>query len=170
MNQLSILPVTGNKAIETAAALAADIWREHYTPIIGKPQVEYMIANFQSKEAIARQIKEGYIYYLARDTQGADIGYFAVVPKEKELFLSKIYLVCAARGKGYARQMLEFIKALARERNLPRITLTVNKNNHNSIKAYQKMGFTITASLVTDIGHGFVMDDYAMELKLGDRE
>jgi ribosomal protein S18 acetylase RimI-like enzyme len=41
--------------------------------------------------------------------------------------------------------------------------LTVNKNNVNAIKAYEKMGFRNVGSLVQDIGDGFVMDDYAME-------
>ena len=42
----------------------------------------------------------------------------------------------------------------------------MNKNNKNTIEAYKKWGFTIIDSVVTDIGNGFVMDDYIMEYKL----
>ena len=46
------------------------------------------------------------------------------------------------------------------------ISLTVNKHNSNSIEAYKKMGFEIIRPMVTDIGSGYVMDDYYMEKKL----
>ena len=41
--------------------------------------------------------------------------------------------------------------------------LTVNKYNSSSIEVYKKRGFEITDAAVTDIGSGFVMDDYIME-------
>ena len=40
--------------------------------------------------------------------------------------------------------------------------LSVNKRNAKAIAAYQKNGFGITESVVTDIGNGFVMDDFIM--------
>lgn len=67
------------------------------------------------------------------------------------------------RGKGFARAALEFVKTLARSRDLGRITLTVHKQNP-SVKVYQALGFKILEPVVTDIGGGFVMDDYRMGL------
>ena len=68
--------VESPEQIAAVAALAREIWMQHYIPIIGAAQVEYMLAKFQSAEAIARQIaEEGYEYYLA---PGA--GYLALVP------------------------------------------------------------------------------------------
>ena len=43
------------------------------------------------------------------------------------------------------------------------IYLTVNKQNLISISVYEKLGFLRARDLVTDIGSGFVMDDYVME-------
>ena len=43
------------------------------------------------------------------------------------------------------------------------VKLHVNKYNTNSILAYQKMGFVNVESVVTDIGKGFIMDDYLMK-------
>lgn len=40
------------------------------------------------------------------------------------------------------------------------------KYNKNSMKAYKKIGFVKTYIQVTDIGHGYIMDDYVMEKKL----
>jgi len=42
------------------------------------------------------------------------------------------------------------------------VVLAVNKKNAKAIAAYRKHGFAIRESAVTDIGSGFVMDDYVM--------
>jgi ribosomal protein S18 acetylase RimI-like enzyme len=47
-----------------------------------------------------------------------------------------------------------------------RLILSVNKRNARAIAAYQRNGFVIAESVVTDIGGGFVMDDYVMAKKL----
>ena len=43
-----------------------------------------------------------------------------------------------------------------------RLILSVNKRNAKAIAAYKRNGFVIAESVVTDIGGGFVMDDYIM--------
>lgn len=167
MKKIKIVKVSDENLVSVVETLAHSIWREHFTPIIGSPQVEYMLEKFQSKRAILNQIeKDGFLYYLCEDRNGSWAGYFAVVPQQQDLFLSKLYITAENRGKGYAKSTLKFIETLARDKGLSKITLTVNKNNTNSINAYKKLGFVITDSSVTDIGNGFVMDDYKMEKAL----
>jgi diamine N-acetyltransferase len=164
MNPVKTVKVCTTNLITVVESLAQEIWRQHYTPIIGKHQVEYMLETFQSKDAIARQIeKEGYLYYLLQDRDGFWVGYLGIIPKRHELFLSKLYVTLIERGKGYGRYAVEFIETIAKDLELSRITLTVNKYNTQSIKTYEKLGFIITGALVSDIGNGFVMDDYRME-------
>jgi RimJ/RimL family protein N-acetyltransferase len=158
---------TGNQ-IETVESLAREIWTEHYTPIIGKGQVDYMLDRFQTKEAISEQLREGFLYFLI-ETGGESIGYTAVKPKGYELFLSKIYIRSSSRAKGYGRKALRFIESLAAEKGLRKIFLTVNKNNSLSIKAYEKLGFKNLGPVVQEIGGGFVMDDYRMEKNVSRR-
>jgi ribosomal protein S18 acetylase RimI-like enzyme len=43
-----------------------------------------------------------------------------------------------------------------------RLILSVNKRNTRALAAYRRNGFIITESVITDIGGGFVMDDYIM--------
>ncbi len=145
--------------------LAHIIWNEHFTPIIGKAQVDYMLKSFQSSEAISGQIKQGFLYYLIQENNEF-IGYFGLLPKENELLLSKFYILCAERHKGYGKKVLHSIEQLATSKELYQVTLTVNKYNTNTIEAYEKLGFKKTKSIVKDIGHGFIMDDYAMVKKL----
>jgi RimJ/RimL family protein N-acetyltransferase len=152
--------------IQVVAKLASNIWNEHYLPIIGQEQVNYMIKKFQSEKAIAKQIKsENQEYYLIC-YQDEPSGYFAIKPDGHELFLSKIYIVKEKRGTGLGKEGLKFIIGRAKELGANAITLTVNKYNINSIKAYEKMGFKNTGSIVQDIGSGFVMDDFKMRLVL----
>jgi ribosomal protein S18 acetylase RimI-like enzyme len=158
---VGIVPVSTDEEIGAVEALAREIWTEHYTPIIGPAQVEYMLEKFQSKEAIAGQIREGYSYFLLEE-RGSRIGYLAVQSREGELFLSKIYVRSSERGRGYARTAVHFAEGFAAERKLARITLTVNKHNRGSIRAYKRLGFEKIEALVQDIGGGFVMDDYRM--------
>ena len=61
---------------------------------------------------------------------------------------------------------MQFIEDKAKKYHCKIIRLTVNKNNTNSISAYEKLGFINKGGVVKDIGNGFVMDDYKMEKTL----
>ncbi|KPK43839.1 MAG: GNAT family acetyltransferase [Phycisphaerae bacterium SG8_4] len=159
---MNIERVSTEAQIETVAALAHEIWNQHFIPIIGKAQVDYMLEKFQSKKAISEQIENGYSYYLLK-AGDEYVGYTGVCPKEDGLFLSKLYIRASQRGKGLGREAIEFLGELAGRKGLSKITLTVNKNNTDSIKAYEKLGFANLGVFVQDIGSGFVMDDYKME-------
>ena len=135
-------------------------------PLIGEPQVDYMVSKYQSSGAMAQQLREGYEYFTT-ERDGRVIGYCAVQsqPAEGSLFLSKLYLLRDARGAGTGRVCMEFIEQLARRRGLKLLWLTVNKGNP-AVKAYERLGFRIAADLVMDIGGGYVMDDFRMEKPL----
>ncbi len=152
---------TVEKDFKAIAALADTIWKEHYTPIIGAAQVDYMLERFQSAGAIAGQVKGGMHYFLIREGS-LPVGYLAFEIRGRELFLSKIYLLRSHRGLGLGRDAMAFISGKAREMGCTQIALTVNRHNHHSIEAYTKMGFRNAGPVVTDIGGGFVMDDYRM--------
>ena len=163
---MNYIQVSTDKQIQQVAALAREIWTEHFTPIIGRAQVEYMLETIQSEDAITDQIRNhNFRYYLLEDS-AQPIGYCGIVLKPGELFLSKLYILKPMRGKGLARKAIEFIESIAREHQLDKITLTCNKNNTGPIAAYEKLGFVNTGSIVADIGHGFIMDDYGMKLDL----
>jgi len=46
------------------------------------------------------------------------------------------------------------------------VILAVNKRNASAIAAYRKYGFRIVDAIVKEIGGGFVMDDYIMEIQV----
>lgn len=163
---LRFLPAHTPAQLADVESLAHEIWHEYYIPLIGRAQVEYMVARFHSAAAMRAQIQDGYEYFLVQ-RDGRNVGYFAVQPQPRErlLFISKFYLRDSARGSGTGRACMEFIEELARQRGLDRLWLTVNKGNP-AAKIYERFGFTIVGPLVMDIGGGFVMDDFRMEKPL----
>lgn len=155
--------VTNRNQIRHLADLASAIWNEHFPPIIGQDQVDYMVCRFQSESAITRQIRsEGYRYYFI-PYDGKSVGYFAIRPEPDALFLSKIYILREFRGRGLARAAFAYIESQCRFMDLPRIRLTVNRGNTHAMEIYRKIGFSIERTQVVDIGGGFVMDDFVME-------
>ena len=85
------LKVNNDQQIQEVAELAEMIWHEHFTPIIGTSQVEYMVDKFQSVPALKTQLKDGYEDYQLFD-KGEFCGYCGIHPENGRLFLSKIYI------------------------------------------------------------------------------
>lgn len=162
-----IKPVVTFEAIQTVAFLAHKIWNQHYVPIIGQQQVDYMLEKFQDEKAIKHQIENGYEYYII-EHQKNPCGYLSLVPNydEKKMMISKIYIDSNFRNLNLGSQLMDFSFDEAKKRKSKLIWLTVNKNNRKSIEWYQKRGFIIKENIKIDIGNGFVMDDYLMELLL----
>ena len=163
---MNFIDISSEERIKILEKLASEIWNEYWTIILSQSQIDYMLDKFQSYNAIKNQIEnERYIYNILEYNEKF-LGYFGVSIKEEYLFLSKLYIKKDFRGLGYGKIAFNKIKQIALKNNKKSIRLTVNKNNLNTIKAYEKWGFKTIDAVVTDIGCGFVMDDYIMEFEL----
>ena len=97
---------TGHDIMEVNR-LAGIVWRETYRTLLTREQIAYMIEKYQSVRALTEQLAfGGYRYFLLEEAAEA-VGYCGVQMQEGKLFLSKMYLMARAQGKGYFRQMLE---------------------------------------------------------------
>ena len=163
-----LVPVTERDVTELAE-FAQDVWHEHYDQLLGKAQVDYMVDKFQSAAAVTKQLAGGYEYYAIKDQSTGDMLGFCGIhpePEEQRLFLSKLYIGAPYRRKGLASKTMTFLESYCHKIGADRIWLTVNKHNYGSIAAYLQFGFEITRTEVTDIGSGYVMDDYIMEKRI----
>ena len=168
---VEFIPVESDDDRGRLAALADEIWHEYWPALIGAEQTDYMVERFQSLPAIERDMREhGYEYWLLRAVEGGRIvGYTGgrTEPETNRYFISKIYLRAPERGRGFASQTVRFYEDLCRNRGLVSMYLTVNKHNDLAIRAYKGKGFVTIDAVETDIGGGFVMDDYIMEKRIG---
>jgi len=149
------------------ADLASVIWNQHFVPIIGQDQVNYMLENFQNFDAISNQIEDGFKYYLL-ESKNNYVGYLGLVPDtiKNKMMISKFYILKEQRGAGHGKYLLDFVKKEAEKRNFKTVWLTVNRFNYDAINWYKRNGFAIISEKKADIGGGFFMDDYIMELKI----
>lgn len=141
---------------------AAAIWNDSYREMLSQAQRDYMLEKFQSAGAFRRQAEEGYVYRGLFDGDEL-IGYTGSVLEGSRIFLSKLYLKSDHHGQGLGRMLLE--DAISLYPDAASIYLTVNKHNP-SYDLYRHWGFEVIDSVVTDIGSGYVMDDYIMERHL----
>lgn len=166
MEDLRIVPADTAELLYNIAALADDIWHEHFTPIIGTAQVDYMLDKFQSVDALNRQImKEGYEYFVLI-YEYLMAGYVGIREDEDALFLSKLYIHEECRGKHITTNVMNYLTALCKKRGLNKIWLTCNKHNEKTLAVYHHLGFETVREQVTDIGNGYVMDDFILEYQI----
>jgi len=158
----------GAEDIPLIRDLAGRIWREHYPGIITHAQIDYMLERMYAASVIAEEIgSKGYRYVLAM-AEGEAVGFAAYVhePAAQAVKLSKLYLLPSLHGKGIGRKMLQQVKDDAVRQGAKSVYLFVNKRNRKAIASYERFGMKKAEEVVTDIGGGFVMDDFRMELAL----
>jgi ribosomal protein S18 acetylase RimI-like enzyme len=145
--------------------LTKKIWPVAYGTILSKAQLDYMIQKFYNETALQELMQKGHVFYLAQDEKENYVGFVSYeinsVPDKTKIH--KIYVLPETQGTGLGRQFFELVKEQAKENNQKAIFLNVNKYN-NALHFYTKLGFSIVNDEVIDIGEGYVMDDYVMEL------
>lgn len=156
-----IIPVTPREA-PRLSKVASAVVKEHFDPLIGPEQNDYMIARFQSVDAIRRQLADGYRYHWVLE-DGETAGFMAFFPRDGKMYLSKFYILRDFRGRHLAKKMWEFLLQETRKEGLTHIFLNVNKGNTDVIAIYEHLGLRIVRAEKNDIGSGFYMDDYVME-------
>ena len=146
------------------AALAGVIWRACYPGIISREQIEYMLARMYSLETLRREVREQGIRFALLLVEGKHAGFASYGPAEEAgiMKLHKLYLLRELQGRGLGSLLLQHCERAVAEMGARRLILAVNKRNEKAIAAYRRNGFTVAESVVSDIGNGFVMDDYIM--------
>jgi len=161
--------IIGADEVHKVQALAHEIWPLVYPSIITMEQIDYMLADRYEVRTLQREIIERGVVYALIECGAQSTGYIAYeeIPQDRSAFLHKLYLKPEYHSLGIGAQALRWVENEARQRQLTRIGLRVNKQNLGAIRAYMREDYLIERELVTDIGGGFVMDDYVMMKLLG---
>ena len=164
---MQILPLQAGDVPELAA-LARDVWHRHYPGIITVEQIEYMLDQRYRAEVILQQLEGGGAWWDKLVENGRIVAFAACEPgtKPASVKLDKLYVHPERQRRGLGSRLLGHIEARARRDGYRLVYLQVNRRNVNAIGAYARNGYAVTEAIVTDIGGGFVMDDYVMAKEL----
>jgi diamine N-acetyltransferase len=168
-NQLKLRIIPATEAdLPAISKLAGVIWRACYPGIITTEQIDYMLARMYALEVLRDEIRSQGISYDQLLVDGKPVGFASYGPADKPgvIKLHKLYLLPELHGRGLGSRLLQQVELTVRASGARRLILSVNKRNAKAITAYQRNGFVIADSVVTDIGNGFVMDDHVMEKNL----
>ena len=188
MNQLNtpgsaIIVAASETDLPVISRLAGVIWRACYPGIIATAQIDYMLARMYALDTMREEIQSQGIHYKLLFVGGQPAGFASYgpvvgTPRRPESFrgtapravpafkLHKLYLLPELQGCGLGSWLLQHCEQEVRAAGARRLILSVNKRNARAIAAYRRTGFVIAESVVTDIGGGFVMDDYIMAKEL----
>jgi diamine N-acetyltransferase len=149
--------------IATIRDIANITWPVAYGSYISKEQLDYMLDMMYSDNSLLDQINKGHQFYIA-EQHNSPIG-FASVSKEKDnsCKLNKLYVLPTAQKTGAGKALLQQSIDYAISHAASCLYLQVNKQN-NAQHFYSKYGFTVREASILEIGGGYIMDDYIMEL------
>ena len=160
-----VVKKVGTESIAIIQHLANITWAVTYSEIIEPQQLHYMMGLIYSKTSLQKQIEKGDVFIIAYNNE-KPVAFASYSAKENNphiIKLHKIYILPNQQGKGIGKLLINYIV----EDIKPCSILQLNVNRHNNaLHFYQKLGFKITGEEDIDIGNGYFMNDYLMELKL----
>ena len=144
------------------------IWPQTYSSIISKAQIDFMLEMMYSPASLQIQMEEENCSFIIVYNEEEPVGFASYNETEPQIWkLNKIYVLPSQQGKGTGKFMLNYIISAIRELKAKALQLQVNRNN-KAKDFYEKQGFTIIETADFDIGNGYFMNDYVMELQLND--
>jgi len=160
-----IRPAAENE-IGTIRKLAEKIFPPTYQSIVPAGQVDYMMEMMYSTSNLASQMEKGQQFLILYHAgQPAGFASYSALDRTDDFSLNKIYLDYDQQGQGLGRILLFEVIRRVREAGGKKLLLNVNKHNM-AAGFYRNLGFTILKEEMLDIGGGYFMDDFIMQLDL----
>lgn len=151
--------------IELIRSLCFKVWPQTYASIISEEQIEFMLEKMYSPLSLANQLNEG-AHFLLLYNQAEPIGfasYQVITPTHCKLH--KLYVAVSEQGKGGGRILMQYIIEQCKQKGVQHLELQVNRQN-SAVVFYEKLGFYKRETADFDIGNGFFMNDYIMQIDL----
>jgi GNAT superfamily N-acetyltransferase len=148
-------------------ALTEKIWRPTYQQILSAEQIDYMLNLMYSTASLNRQMNELHHRFilLYEGTQAIGFAAYSTTDTAGIYKLHKIYLDGSYQGKGVGKFLINAV--IDRVKAAQAHILELDVNRHNKARFfYEKQGFTIVKEKDTDIGKGYLMNDYVMQKTL----
>lgn len=164
---MNSIKIAGINDLQIVHDLAHQIWPYAYGNILSVDQLEYMLNQIYSTPALQKQlIASGHQFIIAyTDEKPTGFAAFSLKDNSSIFRLHKIYILLQQQGTGLGIMLLNYVINEGRKAGATVLQLNVNRNNI-ARNFYEKHGFTIIETEDIDIGNGYFMNDYIMELSL----
>lgn len=157
--------VATTQDIPLIRSLCFEVWPQTYASIISQAQIDFMLEKMYSPLSLQQQMKDGAIFLLLINDQ-RPVGFASYQPITANGYkLHKLYVLGSEQGKGGGKALITYIKAAIQQQGAQYLELQVNRHN-NAVSFYKHLGFHIRETADFDIGHGYFMNDYIMQIDL----
>jgi GNAT superfamily N-acetyltransferase len=142
------------------------IWPQTYSQMISKEQIDYMLEMMYSPDVLQKQMEEEGCRFIIVYDEAEPVAFASYNEPEPALWkLNKIYILPSQQGKGTGKFIIHFIVDEIKEKAAKALQLQVNRQN-KAKNFYERLGFKIIKTADFDIGNGYFMNDFVMELVL----
>jgi ribosomal protein S18 acetylase RimI-like enzyme len=140
-------------------------WPIAYGELLSKEQLDYMLKMMYSPTTLEQQMQKGHRFFMAAQNE-TDLGFASVSDEGQQKFkLNKLYVNPQTQKTGAGKALLNEVINYAKQNGGTILFLQVKRDNIAK-EFYENRGFVITGELDLDIGNGYFMNDYIMELAL----
>ncbi len=153
--------------VQLIRQLAEQTFHITYLPLQPKDKVDYLFDLMYNTSSLTSQMNKGQQFILAKDETGY-LGYASYEINYKDqgkTKIHKIYIMPTAQGKGVGKELVNYIGGIAGQNKNTIVLLDVFRHNP-AVQFYEKMGFKKVGEQITEVGNGFVMDDFVMEKRI----
>jgi len=147
--------------------IAHATWPDTFKDILSQEQIQYMLNWMYDFKHLENQFNQGHQFYVA-ELEETPVGFIGIEPNYPEKRLTKIhkiYILPNKQGLGIGKKLIEFVRKIAIQSDMEGLLLNVNRFN-KAVDFYKAIGFNILFEENIDIGNGYLMEDYVMQLNL----
>jgi GNAT superfamily N-acetyltransferase len=146
------------------------IWPDTYSDVISKEQIAYMLEMMYNPATLQKQMEEEGCTFIIVYDEKEPVAFASYNETEPQIWkLNKIYILPFQQGKGTGKFIINYIVDEIKTKHAKALQLQVNRQN-KAKDFYERLGFKIIQTADFDIGNGYFMNDYVMELELDDRQ
>lgn len=147
-------------------ALTFAIWPQTYASLLTPEQIDYMLQMMYSESSLQKQMEADHCTFIIVYDNNEPVAFAAYNQTKPQVWkLEKIYVLASQQGKGTGKFIINYIIAEIKQQHAKALQLQVKRDNPAQ-HFYTKLGFTIIETADFDIGNGYFMKDYIMELPL----
>lgn len=148
--------------------IANATWPDAFRDILSPEQIRYMLERMYNTEVLTTAINDPHQSFWLFRKDGKAYGFAGIEHHYggmKVTKLHKLYVRPDAQGMQVGKKLINHVCNEARKAGSNRVLLNVNRYN-KAISFYEYLGFKILYFEDIDIGNGYLMEDYVMELHL----